>query len=142
MSELPGGAFRMGDSFGEGYLADREGPVREVTVAPFTAVSNADWSLFAETTGYRTYAERHGSSHVFHFLLAPAAGRHVIGRVPGAPWWLGLPGPAAVGDLPPRAAGARFPGGRGLRSRGSGRRVRVRGRPNGGSRRAELTSGE
>lgn len=96
MAELPGGSFRMGDAFGEGYPADREGPVREVTVAPFaiatTAVSNAEWAAFADATSYRTDAEHHGNSYVFHLLLHPAAGRHVIGQVPGAPWWLGVAG--------------------------------------------------
>lgn len=97
MAELPGGTFTMGDAFGEGHLADREGPVREVTVAPFaidtTAVTNAEWAVFADATGYRTDAERYGSSYVFHLLLHPkAAERHVLGRVPGAPWWLGVTG--------------------------------------------------
>lgn len=97
MAELPGSTFRMGDAFDEGYLADREGPVREVTVAPFaidtTAVTNAEWAAFADATGYRTDAERYGSSYVFHLLLHPkAAERHVLGRVPGAPWWLGVSG--------------------------------------------------
>ncbi|MFE5712056.1 formylglycine-generating enzyme family protein [Streptomyces sp. NPDC056501] len=98
MVELPGGAFRMGDAFGEGYPADREGPVREVTVAAFaidaTAVTNARYAEFAEATGYRTDAERYGSSFVFHLLLHPAAGRHVLGRVEQAPWWLGVEGAA------------------------------------------------
>ncbi|MGP3750510.1 formylglycine-generating enzyme family protein [Streptomyces sp. IBSNAI001] len=96
MAELPGGAFRMGDAFGEGYLADREGPVREVRVEPFAidtaAVSNADWAVFAEATGYRTDAERHGSSFVFHLLVPPGAAHHVLGRAAGAPWWLGVAG--------------------------------------------------
>ncbi|WP_443034756.1 formylglycine-generating enzyme family protein [Streptomyces sp. BE308] len=96
MAELPGGVFRMGDAFGEGCPTDREGPVREVAVAPFaidtTAVSNADWAAFADATGYRTDAERHGSSYVFHQCLHPAARPHIIGRVPGAPWWLGVAG--------------------------------------------------
>ncbi|MFF4874152.1 formylglycine-generating enzyme family protein [Streptomyces sp. NPDC000961] len=94
--ELAGGTFRMGDSFGEGYPADHEGPVREVTVAPFaigaTAVTNALYARFVEATGHRTDAERFGSSFVFHLLLHPAAGRHVLGRVPQAPWWLGVEG--------------------------------------------------
>ncbi|MET9675817.1 formylglycine-generating enzyme family protein [Streptomyces sp. NPDC006482] len=98
MLELPGGTFRMGDAFGEGYPADREGPVREVTVAPFaidaTAVTNAQYAEFAEATGYRTDAERFGSSFVFHLLLHPAAVGHVLGRVPQAPWWLGVTGAA------------------------------------------------
>ncbi|WP_370468750.1 formylglycine-generating enzyme family protein [Streptomyces narbonensis] len=98
MAELPGGTFRMGDSSGEGYPADSEGPVREVTVAPFaidtTAVTNARYAAFVRATGYRTDAERHGSSFVFHLLLHPAAAHHVLGRVPQAPWWLGVTGTA------------------------------------------------
>ncbi|WP_432085871.1 formylglycine-generating enzyme family protein [Streptomyces sp. bgisy095] len=94
--ELAGGAFRMGDSFGEGYPADHEGPAREVTVAPFaigaTAVTNEQYARFVGATGHRTDAERFGSSFVFHLLLHPAAGRHVLGRVPQAPWWLGVEG--------------------------------------------------
>ncbi|MFD3663843.1 formylglycine-generating enzyme family protein [Streptomyces sp. NPDC058659] len=98
MVELPGGTFRMGDAFGEGYPADHEGPVREVTVEPFaidaTAVTNARYAEFVEATGYRTDAERFGSSFVFHLLLHPAAAGHVLGRVPQAPWWLGVTGAA------------------------------------------------
>ncbi|WP_078908711.1 formylglycine-generating enzyme family protein [Streptomyces vietnamensis] len=98
MVELPGGTFRMGDAFGEGYPTDREGPVREVTVAPFaidaTAVTNARYAAFVEATGHRTDAERFGSSFVFHLLLHPDAERHVLGRVPQAPWWLGVAGAA------------------------------------------------
>ncbi|MFB7513375.1 formylglycine-generating enzyme family protein [Streptomyces sp. NPDC056144] len=98
MVELPGGTFLMGDAFGEGYPADAEGPVREVTVAPFaidaTAVTNARYAEFVEATGYRTDAERFGSSFVFHLLLHPAAEAHVLGRVQAAPWWLGVEGAA------------------------------------------------
>ncbi|MEU3604657.1 formylglycine-generating enzyme family protein [Streptomyces sp. NPDC035033] len=96
MVELPGGTFRMGDAFGEGYPADDEGPVREVTVAPFaidtTAVTNARFAVFVEATGHRTDAERHGSSFVFHTLLHPAAAAHVLGRVARTPWWLAVEG--------------------------------------------------
>ncbi|MEU4278910.1 formylglycine-generating enzyme family protein [Streptomyces tanashiensis] len=98
MVELPGGTFRMGDAFGEGYRADREGPARDVTVAPFaidaTAVTNARFAAFVEATGHRTDAERFGSSFVFHLLLHPAAEPHVLGQVPQAPWWLGVSGAA------------------------------------------------
>ncbi|MER7191395.1 formylglycine-generating enzyme family protein [Streptomyces flaveolus] len=96
MVELPGGTFLRGDAFDEGYHADREGPVREASVAPFaidaTAVTNAQYAAFVDATGHRTDAERFGSSYVFHHLLHPAAERHVLGRVPGAPWWLGVTG--------------------------------------------------
>ncbi|WP_079252353.1 SUMF1/EgtB/PvdO family nonheme iron enzyme [Streptomyces sp. MP131-18] len=93
---LRGGTFLMGDHFAEGYHADAEGPVRQVRVAPFridtTAVTNAAFAAFADATGYVTDAERFGSSFVFHLLLAPGARRHVLGRVPQAPWWLGVAG--------------------------------------------------
>ncbi|KKZ75458.1 serine/threonine protein phosphatase [Streptomyces showdoensis] len=98
MAELPGGTFAMGDPVGEGHPADREGPVRQVTVAPFaidtTAVTNAQYARFVTDTGHRTDAERYGSSYVFHLLLHPAAEPHVLGRVANAPWWLGVEGAA------------------------------------------------
>ncbi|MFG3099157.1 formylglycine-generating enzyme family protein [Streptomyces sp. NPDC048182] len=94
--ELPGGTFRMGDAFDEGYRADREGPVREVEVAPFalsaTAVTNDEYAAFVSATGHRTDAERFGSSFVFHLRLHPDAHRHVLGTVQQAPWWLGVEG--------------------------------------------------
>jgi formylglycine-generating enzyme required for sulfatase activity len=86
----------MGDAFGEGYPADREGPVRKVTVAPFridaTAVTNAQFAAFVDATGYVTEAERFDCSYVFHLQLTRAAERAVIGHVPQAPWWLGVRG--------------------------------------------------
>ncbi|WP_406328564.1 formylglycine-generating enzyme family protein [Streptomyces sp. NBC_00203] len=91
---LPGGEFRRGDAFGEGYPDDAEGPVRTVTVAPFridaTAVSNARFADFVRETGYRTEAEQYGSSFVFHLLLNPGARDAVLGAVAAAPWWLGV----------------------------------------------------
>ncbi|WP_436800928.1 formylglycine-generating enzyme family protein [Streptomyces avermitilis] len=93
---LPGGAFRMGDAFGEGYPDDAEGPVRTVTVEPFridaTAVTNTRFAAFVGETGYRTEAERYGSSFVFHLLLHPDARNAVLGAVAAAPWWLGVEG--------------------------------------------------
>ncbi|MFC8228345.1 formylglycine-generating enzyme family protein [Streptomyces sp. NPDC057287] len=92
---LPGGEFRMGDAFGEGYPADGEQPVHTVRVRPFgidaTAVTVAMFSAFAAETGYATVAERAGHSAVFH--LAVAAGRaDVVGADPVAPWWLDVRG--------------------------------------------------
>ncbi|MDV9171935.1 formylglycine-generating enzyme family protein [Streptomyces sp. W16] len=93
---LPGGEFRMGDAFDEGYPEDAEGPVRTVTVEPFridaTAVSNARFAHFVDDTGYVTEAERYGSSFVFHLLLHPRARDAVFGQVEAAPWWLGVEG--------------------------------------------------
>ncbi|MER6012664.1 formylglycine-generating enzyme family protein [Streptomyces bluensis] len=91
---LPGGEFRMGDAFDEGYPEDAEGPVRTVRVAPFridtTAVTNARFADFVRATGYRTEAEQYGSSFVFHLTLHPRARDAVLGAVAGAPWWLGV----------------------------------------------------
>ena len=53
---LPGGRFTMGDPFDEGYPADGERPVHEVTLSPFlldeTAVTNAQYATFVKATGH------------------------------------------------------------------------------------------
>ena len=74
---LAGGAFQMGDAFGEGYPSDGEVPVHEVRLSPFridaTPVTNRMFGAFVAETGYRTEAEQYGTSAVFHLLLdAPA----------------------------------------------------------------------
>ena len=89
MVRIPGGTFRMGNPRDDGYPADGEGPVHEVTVAPFwmdaTAVTNARYAAFVEETGYVTEAERFGWSFVFHLLLPPALRNNQ--RPVSAPWW-------------------------------------------------------
>src|SRR4051794_28033675 len=73
---LPGGRFRMGDAFGEGYPEDGEVPVHDVVLPAFrmdaTAVTNAQFARFVESTGYRTESERYGSSAVFHLQVQAA----------------------------------------------------------------------
>lgn len=86
---LDGGAFLMGSDSGEGYPADGEGPVREVTLSPFwidrCAVTNAEFSGFVEATGYITDAARFGWSFVFAGLL-PDAFPPTRAAAP-AQWW-------------------------------------------------------
>jgi formylglycine-generating enzyme len=89
MVRIPGGTFRMGNPRRDGYPADGEGPVHEVTVDPFwmdeTAVTNARFAVFVEATGYRTEAETFGWSFVFRMFLP-----EVLQRNPspvGTPWW-------------------------------------------------------
>lgn len=80
--------FRMGSDEAI-YAADGEGPVRAVDVGPFWidayAVSNDAFARFARATGYRSDAERHGTSFVFAGHL-PDAFPPTRG-VAEAPWW-------------------------------------------------------
>jgi formylglycine-generating enzyme required for sulfatase activity len=75
MVHIPAGTFWMGNPRGDGYPADGEGPVHEVSVDPFgmdaTAVTNASFAAFVKATGYVTDAERCGWSFVF-WLFLPA----------------------------------------------------------------------
>jgi len=92
---VPGGAFAMGDPFGEGYAADGETPVHPVTLAAFridaAAVSNAQFAAFVRATGYRTESEVYGTSAVFHLALQ-ARPQDVLGSVANVPWWLNVRG--------------------------------------------------
>jgi sulfatase modifying factor 1 len=78
------------------FPADGEGPVREVTVSPFAisahAVTNEQFAAFVSATGYRTDAERAGSSFVFADFVHPSARDFVRGRVVGTPWWADVAG--------------------------------------------------
>ena len=95
---VPGGTFRMGSDDPAGFSADGEGPVRTVHVEAFhidaTAVSNEAFARFVDDTGYVTEAERFGWSFVFKQHLAPRAAAvfRARGTVPGAPWWVAVPG--------------------------------------------------
>jgi formylglycine-generating enzyme required for sulfatase activity len=86
----------MGSDDPDCFPADREGPVREVTLAPFAiaacAVTNAQFAAFAKATGYETEAERFGWSFVFHRFVPAGLAGTVLGSVEAAPWWLALPG--------------------------------------------------
>jgi formylglycine-generating enzyme len=93
---LPGGTFPMGDESAWAYPADGEGPVRDVTVAPFAmerhAVTNAAFARFVDATGHVTEAERLGWSFVFAGLL-PDDFPDTRGVV-GAEWWRQVMGAA------------------------------------------------
>ncbi len=91
---LSGGAFLMGGDDPDAVPEDGEGPVREVTVAPFAidpvAVTNAQFAAFVAATDHDTDAERRGASFVFAGLLAADA--PPTRAVLGAPWWREVPG--------------------------------------------------
>lgn len=92
---LRGGAFDMGDQYGDGFPADGETPVHPVELHPFvidaTSVTNADFSKFVERTGYVTEAESFGFSAVFGLVLA-ADRDDIVGQPAQTPWWYGVRG--------------------------------------------------
>jgi len=98
MLALPGGTFVMGSEDADAWLADGEGPLREVTLSPFriaaTAVSNAQFGAFIAASDYRTEAERFGWSYVFQGLLPESTRRRLRGKrnVDGVPWWFAVEG--------------------------------------------------
>ncbi|KAK3258412.1 hypothetical protein CYMTET_32539, partial [Cymbomonas tetramitiformis] len=71
--ELEGGEFIMG-SEASPYPSDQEGPIRKVTVEPFSidkrAITNADFAAFVFATDFKTDAEEFGWSFVFELLLS------------------------------------------------------------------------
>jgi formylglycine-generating enzyme required for sulfatase activity len=82
----------MGSEDRDAVPGDGEGPVREVSVAPFAidahCVSNERFEVFVEATGHITDAERFGSSFVFDGFLPGS--RRDWPRVAAAPWWAGV----------------------------------------------------
>ncbi|KRF05993.1 hypothetical protein ASG89_19805 [Paenibacillus sp. Soil766] len=88
---IPGGKFLMGTDDREGFPADGEGPVREISVKPFyidtCAVTNADFKQFVDATNYQTEAEAFGWSFVFHLFVSETTAAHVQNKVQQTPWW-------------------------------------------------------
>lgn len=93
--DLPGGRFLMGADDPDGFPADGEGPVRDVTVGPFriapTSVTSAQFASFVKDTGHVTEAERFGFSYVFADFL-PDELAAVSQPVPAVPWWRAVAG--------------------------------------------------
>jgi len=98
MVQLDGGAFLIGNEDREAWLEDGEGPVREVTVAPFwidaTAVTIGQFAAFIDATGYQTDADKFGWSYVHQSLVPDKIKRKLAGsqRVQNLQWWIGVPG--------------------------------------------------
>jgi formylglycine-generating enzyme required for sulfatase activity len=92
---IPSGTFRRGDSTGKGNVGDGETPVHAVYVSEFevdkTSVTNDQFALFVDDTGYRTEAEVFGFSAVFHLALETDAS-NILGPASGTPWWAGVRG--------------------------------------------------
>jgi sulfatase modifying factor 1 len=92
MISLPGGTFLMGTDYPGAFPADGEGPIRPVTLSPFSIdtypVTNRDFAAFIEATNYRTEAEHFGWSFVFWMHLPPDLLDELVeDTVAAAPWW-------------------------------------------------------
>jgi formylglycine-generating enzyme required for sulfatase activity len=97
MVALPGGTFLMGTEFEGGFPADGEGPIRAVTIPPFSIdrypVTNRLFLEFVQATGYRTEAERFGWSFVFWLHIPEVRFSQLVeDTVAAAPWWCKVPG--------------------------------------------------
>lgn len=86
--QIPGGIYEMGARRST-FPRDLDSPRRKVKIDPVlispTAVTNAEYAAFVDSTGYRTVAETEGWSYVFHLLL-PDADRWPQ-HPPGLSWW-------------------------------------------------------
>lgn len=92
MVSMSGGTFLMGTDYADGFPDDGEGPIRAVTLDPFSIdrypVTNKCFKQFIKATGYRTEAEIFGWSFVFWNHIPPdRLGDLVQDTVAQAPWW-------------------------------------------------------
>lgn len=97
MVQLPGGTFLMGTDTDHGFPLDGEGPVREITLAPFAMdrypVTNDDFAKFVDATGYKTEAENFQWSFVFWAHVPEDRFEELVeDTVAAAPWWCKVPG--------------------------------------------------
>ncbi|NXD05975.1 SUMF1 enzyme, partial [Nothocercus nigrocapillus] len=95
MVTVPGGVFTMGTDEPE-IPQDGEGPARRVHVNTFYMdqyeVSNEDFEIFVNSTGYVTEAEKFGDSFVFEGMLSEEVKAEIHQAVAAAPWWLPVKG--------------------------------------------------
>jgi formylglycine-generating enzyme required for sulfatase activity len=94
---LPGGTFLMGTNYRNAFPADGEGPIRPVSLSPFTVdthpVTNRDFTAFVSATNYLTESEHFQWSFVFWAHLPPdRLGELVEDTVAAAPWWCKVTG--------------------------------------------------
>ncbi len=86
----------MGTNDEEGFPADGEGPVREITIDSVfidnTTVTNFQFADFIKATDYKTDAEKFGWSFVFYGLLSEKERDTHPKVAQQTPWWCAIPG--------------------------------------------------
>ncbi|XP_028397429.1 formylglycine-generating enzyme-like [Dendronephthya gigantea] len=92
---LKGETFLMGTDNPK-IVSDGEGPARAVKLGAFHMdqyeVSNHDFGIFVNKTGYVTEAEKFGTSFVLESKLNEDIKRRITQAVAGSPWWLPVEG--------------------------------------------------
>lgn len=88
---IPEGSFTMGTN-NPIFVADGEGPERKVTLSKFYMdkyeVSNSEFELFVNATGYVTEAEKFGNSFVMEKYVSEKVLEKIDQAVAAAPWWV------------------------------------------------------
>ena len=91
LTNIPHGTFIMG-SDNPVIPQDGEGPARPVEISEFSMdkyeVSNWEFGIFVNETGYITEAEKFGDSFVLDYLLSKEIEEKITQAVANAPWWL------------------------------------------------------
>ena len=81
----------MGTSDPEQFPLDGESPVREINIDDFyvdtKTVTNREFKVFSDETGYKTDADKFGWSFVFHKFISRRTSSKVTEAVSGAEWW-------------------------------------------------------
>ena len=86
-----GGSFLMGTNDQEQFRLDGESPIRKIHVDEFyidiKTVTNRDFKVFIDKTGYKTDANKFGWSFVFYKFISRRISSEVKEAVSGAEWW-------------------------------------------------------
>ena len=86
-----GGSFLMGTNDQEQFRLDGESPIRKIHVDAFyidiKTVTNRDFKVFIDKTGYKTDANKFGWSFVFYKFISRRISSEVKKAVSGAEWW-------------------------------------------------------
>ncbi|KAL4226820.1 Formylglycine-proteinrating enzyme [Mactra antiquata] len=95
MVHIPAGKFIMGTNKPV-FIADGEGPARKTTLHAFYLdkyeVSNSEFELFVNSTGYKTEAESFGNSFVMEMYVDEKNLEKITQAVAAAPWWVPVDG--------------------------------------------------
>ena len=95
---IKAGSYKVGYEGPAARESDGEGPVRELRLDSYwldkTAVSNAQFEAFVQTTGYITESEKFGWAHVFIGQLPASKQRklRLTKTVEGLQWWYAIEG--------------------------------------------------